>query len=174
MYNALIAYACGILMSVPVNVIVSALKNFEFPKGRGQIVKLGKGWLINDSYNANPVSMRCAVETLQTLKVQGQRIMVAADMMELGIKAKELHSQVGKIIARAGIDILITVGALSRHMAAAARANNKNMRVFACADIESAQKHLAKVLNNGDAVLVKGSRRMAMERVVEFLLVSPG
>jgi UDP-N-acetylmuramoyl-tripeptide--D-alanyl-D-alanine ligase len=137
-------------------------------------VKLGKGWLINDSYNANPVSMRCAIETLQELQTQGQRILVVADMLELGVKTKELHGEVGRLIAKSNIDVLITVGSLSRHMAAQARANNKNMKVFACADIDSAQKNLAKVLANGDTVLVKGSRRMAMERVVEFLLKSPG
>ncbi len=173
MYNALASYACGVLMGVPTHRIVSALKSFEFPKGRGQIVKLGRGWLINDSYNANPVSMRSAASTLQNFRTQGKRIMVAADMLELGIKAKELHGQIGKVIAQAGVDVLITVGALSRHMAAQARANNKNLEVFACADIDSAQKNLAKVFNNGDVVLVKGSRRMAMERVVEFLLRSP-
>ncbi|MBF0490249.1 MAG: UDP-N-acetylmuramoyl-tripeptide--D-alanyl-D-alanine ligase [Candidatus Omnitrophica bacterium] len=174
MYNALAAYACGDLLAVPVKDMIVALKNFEFPKGRGQILKLGKGWLINDSYNANPVSMRSAIQTLKELESLGKKILVVADMLELGTKTKELHAQVGRVIAQSGIDVLITVGALSRHLAAQARAHNKNMKVFACADIDSAQKNLAKILANGDAVLVKGSRRMAMERVVEFLLKSPG
>ncbi len=173
-YNGLAAYTCGRLMSVADVAIVRALKHFEFPKGRGQIVKLGVGWLINDTYNANPVSMRCAIDTLATLKAKGKKIMMAADMLELGTKAKDLHRDIGQAAAQAGIDVLITVGALSRHMAVQAHRTNKHMRVFACTDIESAQKHLARVLDNGDAVLVKGSRRMAMEKVVEFLLRSPG
>jgi UDP-N-acetylmuramoyl-tripeptide--D-alanyl-D-alanine ligase len=99
--------------------------------------------------------------------------MIAADMLELGAKTKELHGTIGRTIAQSNINVLITVGALSRHMASSARATNKNLKVFACADIESAQKHLSKVFKNGDAVLVKGSRRMAMERVAEFLLMAP-
>jgi len=172
-YNSLAAFACGRLMSVSEADIVRALNNFEFPKGRGQIVKLGSGWLINDSYNANPVSMRCAVDTLKSLTTKGKRIIVTADMLELGTKTKDLHRLIGKVIAQSKIDVLITVGALSRHMAAEARRCNKNMRVFACADIESAQKYLKVVIANGDAVLVKGSRRMAMERVIDFLLMPP-
>jgi len=174
MYNALAAYACGHLLGVPNARILLALKKFEFPKGRGQIMPLGRGWMINDSYNSNPVSMRSAVQTLEALTTQGCRILIAADMLELGAKAKELHAAIGRVIAKSKIDSLITVGALSRHMAAAARATNKDLQVFACADIESAQKQLGKIFKNGDAVLIKGSRRMAMERVVEFLLKAPG
>jgi UDP-N-acetylmuramoyl-tripeptide--D-alanyl-D-alanine ligase len=172
-YNALAAYVCGSLMKVPADQIISALKKFEFPKGRGQIVKLGRGWLINDSYNANPVSMRSAIATLQNLETKGKRIMVAADMLELGPKTKEYHEQVGRNIGQHGIDLLITVGTLARHMATAARRLNKTMKVFSFSDIESAQKQLAQILRNSDSVLVKGSRRMAMERIVEFLLSSP-
>lgn len=172
-YNALAAFACGRLLSVPAKHMAVALKHFEFPPGRGQIVKLGSGWLINDSYNANPVSMRCAVQTLQELPTKGKRIMVSADMLELGSKTKELHRAIGKTVARSGIDVLVTVGALSRHMAAQARRYSKHIRTIACSDIESAQKQMARVFHNGDTVLVKGSRRMATERIVDFLLMPP-
>ncbi len=172
-YNALAAYACGCFFSVSIDKIAAALNSFAFPKGRGQIVKLGSGWMINDSYNANPVSMLNAIQMLNVLKTQGKRIMIAADMLELGTKAKDLHGDIGGSIARSRIDVLITIGALSRHMAARARKDNKQMSVFACADVESAQKHLIKVLTNGDSILIKGSRRMATERIVNFLLMSP-
>ena len=172
-YNALAAYACGHFFSVNIDKMAVALKSFEFPKGRGQILELGSGWMINDSYNANPVSMLNAIQMLNVLKTQGKRIMIAADMLELGKKAKDLHSDIGGSIARSEIDVLITIGALSRHMAARARRDNKQMSVFACADVESAQKYLVKVLENGDSILVKGSRRMATERIVNFLLMPP-
>ena len=172
-YNALIAYACGLLFSVPVKNITLALKAFEFSQGRGQIVRLGKGWLVNDAYNANPVSMRSALQTLSALKVQGKKIFVAADMLELGAQAKVLHRAIGTVAVAEGVDVIITVGVLAGLIAAEARKRNKGMRVFACKDIESAQKHLANTFNNGDAVLVKGSRRMKMEQMVEFLLASP-
>jgi len=172
-YNALAAISCGVFFKVPFKNIIGALKAFEFSQGRGQIVRLGRGWLINDTYNANPVSMRSALQTLQSIETKGQRIFVAADMLELGGRSKALHQALGRAIGASCVDILITVGRLAGVMAAKAKAGNKNMQVFACADMESAQKCLTEVFHNGDAVLVKGSRRMRMEQVAEFLLASP-
>jgi len=172
-YNALAAYACGIFFKVPVKDIIRALGSFEFPQGRGQIVRLGKGWLINDTYNANPVSMRSALQTLQAIESQGRRIFVAADMLELGRQSRALHQSLGTDIAKTGIEVLITVGRLAALIAAQVKRRNKKMHVFACTDVESAQKCLARVFRNGDAVLIKGSRRMRMEQVAEFLLASP-
>lgn len=169
-YNALAAYSCGVFLKVPVRDIIQALKSFEFPQGRGQIVRLGQGWMINDTYNANPVSMRSALQTLQAIETRNQRIFVAADMLELGKASRTLHQKMGACIAATGPCILITVGRLAGLMAAEAKRRNKKMQVFACRDVESAQKYLAKVFHNGDAVLIKGSRRMRMEQVAEFLL----
>lgn len=171
-YNALAAFACGIMFAVAPAQIAAALKAFEFPQGRGQIVRLGRGWLINDAYNANPVSMRGALQTLEALTVEGKKIVVAADMLELGPKARELHRALGRA-AVSTADVLITVGRLAAHMADEARRSSRRAPVFACSNVEGAQKALAKVFSNGDAVLVKGSRRMKMEQVVEFLLESP-
>ena len=172
-YNALAAVCCGVFFKVPYKEIVQALKSFEFSQGRGQIVRLGKGWLINDTYNANPVSMRSALQTLQAIDTKGQRILVAADMLELGAQSKLLHQAIGRAIGSSGIDVLITVGRLAKLMATSTKGRNKKMQVFACADVESAQKCLSKVFHNGDAVLIKGSRRMRMEQVAEFLLAAP-
>jgi UDP-N-acetylmuramoyl-tripeptide--D-alanyl-D-alanine ligase len=172
-YNALAAVGCGVFFKVPRKDIIQALKSFEFLAGRGQIVRLGRGWLINDTYNANPVSMRAALQTLQAIETRSKRIFVAADMLELGSQSRALHEAMGRAIGTAGVDILITVGRLAGLMGPAARRFNKKMQIFACRDVESAQKCLAKVFHNGDAVLIKGSRRMRMEQVVEFLLASP-
>jgi UDP-N-acetylmuramoyl-tripeptide--D-alanyl-D-alanine ligase len=172
-YNALAAVTCGAFFKVPFKDIVQALRSFEFSQGRGQIVRLGRGWLINDSYNANPVSMRSALQTLQAIETKSQRIFVAADMLELGKQSIALHRALGRAISASGTCILITVGRLAGLMAAEAKRCNKKMQVFACTDVESAQKCLAKVFHNGDAVLIKGSRRMRMEQVAEFLMASP-
>ena len=172
-YNALAAYSCGVFFKVPVKDIIYALKSFEFPQGRGQILRLGQGWMINDTYNANPVSMRSALQTLQAIETKGQRIFIAADMLELGSQSRSLHERMGKAIAAAGVDVLITVGRLAKLMAPPPDLGKKRMQVFTCRDVESAQKYLAKTFHNGDAVLIKGSRRMRMEQVAEFLLASP-
>ena len=166
-------YAAVYFLRCRLKDIARALQSFEFPQGRGQIVRLGQGWLINDTYNANPVSMRLALQTLQAIETQSQRIFVAADMLELGSQSKALHQAMGASIAAAGVDVLITVGHLAGFMAVKARRRNKKMQLFACKDAESAQKYLTKVFHNGDAVLIKGSRRMRMEQVAEFLLASP-
>jgi len=172
-YNALAAIACGMFFKVSFKNIAAALKAFEFPQGRGQILRLGKGWLINDSYNANPVSMRSALQTLSAIETTGQRIFVVADMLELGSQSRGLHQVMGISIAAAGVDVLITVGVLAKLTAVKAKQLNKKMQVFTCADVESAQKYLSRAFRNGDAVLIKGSRRMRMEQVAEFLLASP-
>jgi UDP-N-acetylmuramoyl-tripeptide--D-alanyl-D-alanine ligase len=124
-YNALAAFACGVFFKVPVLDIVRALKSFEFPQGRGQILRLGTGWLVNDTYNANPVSMRSALQTLQALETKGQRIFIAANMLELGSKAETLHRRLGAAMAAANIDVLITVGDLARLIAEEAQRRNK-------------------------------------------------
>jgi UDP-N-acetylmuramoyl-tripeptide--D-alanyl-D-alanine ligase len=172
-YNALAAVCCGVFFKIPVKDIAAALKAFEFPQGRGQIVRLGQGWMINDTYNANPVSMKLALQTLQTIETKGNRIFVAADMLELGSHSKVLHEAMGLAIEATGVDVLITVGHFTGQMAAGIKRRNKKIQVFACADAEGAQKCLAKVFQNGDTVLIKGSRRMRMEQVAEFLLASP-
>ena len=172
-YNALAAIACGQVFRVPTEESVRALKKFDFPQGRGQILRLGKGWLINDVYNANPVSMKAALQTLDAITIEGQKIFVAADMLELGGQAKALHQSIGAVVAKSTVGTIITVGALSRYIASSARKNNRDIHSFVCKDIDEAQKSLAQVFKNGDAVLVKGSRRMKMEQVVEFLLASP-
>ncbi|MBI3314422.1 MAG: UDP-N-acetylmuramoyl-tripeptide--D-alanyl-D-alanine ligase [Candidatus Omnitrophica bacterium] len=169
-YNALAAFACGRLLGVAPHAAVKALSAFCFPKGRQEFIRLGKGWLINDSYNANPVSMDSAIETLSVLKGRGKKILVAADMLELGTKSAAYHRSAGKRTAQAGIDILITVGPLARNIARGAVAARPDMTVFSYDDAHDARAKLKEIWADGDAVLVKGSRRMKMETIVGSLL----
>ena len=164
-YNALAALACGGLLKVPISKMIQALKTFRFPPGRQEISRLGRGWLINDSYNANPVSMAASIEALSALSVKGKKILVAGDMLELGPKAALYHRAIGKTAARQGVDVIITVGALARHMGN----HFSRGRFFSYDNIVPAQKKLKEIFCDGDAVLVKGSRRMNMETVVEYL-----
>lgn len=172
-YNALAVFVVSKRYSVAPAVIAKALKSFDFPRGRGSIVPLGRGWLIDDTYNANPVSMRSALQTLDALNVATKKIFVAADMLELGAREIDLHRGVGKAVASSTVDVLITVGKRARYIASEARKLKKRLKVIACADMESAQRAIAGVLANGDAVLIKGSRRMKMEHLVDFLLAPP-
>jgi UDP-N-acetylmuramyl pentapeptide synthase len=105
------------------------------------------------------------LDTLQTMRSAGKKIVVFADMLELGPEAEELHRQIGKTLARCGIDILLTFGALSKFTNDASSAKSKAHfdSKLALAD------HLLTILADGDTVLVKGSRGMKMEDIVTAL-----
>ncbi|MBI3602276.1 MAG: UDP-N-acetylmuramoyl-tripeptide--D-alanyl-D-alanine ligase [Candidatus Omnitrophica bacterium] len=167
--NALAAYVCGRLFHVPHIDIYKTLDSFKFPSGREEVIHLKDRWLINDTYNANPVSMRSAIEMLNDFATPHQRIMVAADMLELGSQSRKLHESIGSVIAQSKINVLITVGHLARHMALQVKKEARQLLVFTYNDIESAAKELIKIFVPGDVVLIKGSRDMRMERLVEHL-----
>ena len=80
----------------------------EFPKGRQVVQKIGGYWFIDDTYNANPMSLRSAIGTLARLKTSGRKVLVCADMLELGKKSESLHSAIGKLVATAHIDSVFT------------------------------------------------------------------
>ena len=121
--------------------------------------------ILNDTYNANPDSTLAALATLQAMKTTGKKIAVLADMLELGGQAVELHRQIGKNTARCGIDILLTIGSLSKSIYDAASVETK-------AHFESKSElteYLIHTLADGDIVLIKGSRGMKMEEVIANL-----
>jgi UDP-N-acetylmuramoyl-tripeptide--D-alanyl-D-alanine ligase len=127
--------------------------------------------LLDDSYNANPASVAAALRTLCSMRKKGRALAVLGDMFELGDAEAELHAEVGREAARLGIDVLIAVGERSRHAAAAARSEGL-ARVEEATDAPAAAELVRALAREGDAVLVKGSRGMRMERAVTALLES--
>ena len=127
--------------------------------------------VLDDSYNANPHSVAKALETLVGLRGSGRAIAVLGDMFELGDTAEALHAQVGRGAAAAGVDLLVAVGPLSRHMAAAARGAGL-AQTHAFDEPADAAALVRKSARAGDVVLVKASRGMRLERVVSELLES--
>ena len=129
--------------------------------------------IINDAYNSNPSSFESAVRALSGFKrktSRSRKILVSGDMLELGKKSRVLHSRAGRFAARSSIDLLITVGPLSKYMAAAAgRAGMKKKDLYPCGNTEDAAVVLKRIMRPGDVVLVKGSRAMAMEKIIEKL-----
>ena len=116
---------------------------------------------INDAYNANPVSMAKALETFSRLPCKGRRIAVLGDMLELGPDEAELHRQVGRVAAACAIDRLILVGERAKWINEGA--DRKGIR---CADTETAKAMLYDIIRPGDAILIKASRGMALEKVI--------
>lgn len=164
--NALAATAVGLALKVPRSNIQKALTSFQSASKRMQIQKTAKIIILNDTYNSNPDSALAALATLHTMVSKGKKIAVLSDMLELGHQAEELHKLVGKALAQFKIDILFTVGTLSKHTYDAADVETK-------AHFENKitlREHLSHTLEEDDIVLVKGSRGMKMEEVVLALI----
>jgi len=168
-YNALAAISCGLAYKIRYNDIVAALARFKFGDARQEIKKVGRIWLIDDTYNANPISFESAINTLDALRIKGKRIVVCSDMLELGSQSKALHQSAGKMIGQSATDMVLTIGRHARHIAQTLKQSNGNIEAVHCNDLKEVHQRLKKVCRPGDAVLVKGSRGMHMERTVKFL-----
>ncbi len=161
--NALAAAAAAVALEIPVGVIAEGLGRFTGIKGRLQRKDGCNGAaLIDDTYNANPESVRAAIDVLA--RAPGCRILVFGDMGELGPGAPQLHADAGAYARDAGIDRIMTLGALSARAANAFGAGAIHYH-----RIEDLLADLAGALARDVTVLVKGSRFMRMERVVEAL-----
>jgi len=168
-YNAIVAICCGRLFKVGYNDIKKVLSDFEAPKGRQVVLRTGKYWLIDDTYNANPVSVRSAIGTLDHLQTKGKRIFVCGDMLELGKQSQSLHRSIGRYAAETSLDILITFGKEAGAVAQGARDTGSKMAVHHCASVKATNNLLRRYCRAGDVILVKGSRGMKMERITDFI-----
>ena len=168
-YNALAAIAVTYNFNVSYSDTKKALSEYSPAGMRLNARQVGDIIVIDDAYNSNPLSMRLAIEALAGYPAKGRWI-VSADMLELGQREEEFHKLIGDAIARSGFSGLITFGRLSRHTSLRALecGMDKN-RVWHCSDKAEITDILRKSMDKGDAVLVKGSRAMKMEEVVENL-----
>ena len=165
--NALAAIACGKLFKIPTSDIQNALAKFKFEGGRQDIQKIKGVIVINDTYNSNPVSFRSAVQTLDALNIKGKKILVCADMKELGPKAVQLHKAMADVIRKTSINIVFSYGDLAKCITAALPKSSFRIQHFD--DFDRLGQSLKTYFRPGNAILIKGSRSMKMERVVEFL-----
>jgi len=158
--NALAAIGAGIAIGASPAEMSGQASSIRFSRLRGERIELGDGVvLVNDSYNANPVSMRAALGHLGSMPVDGRRIAVLGEMKEMGPEAPEHHREVGAHAREAGVDLLVGVGEAARDYA-------PDQLV---ADPTEAAELLAPLIGSGDAVLVKGSRAAGLELVAEIL-----
>ena len=125
-----------------------------------------KIYLVDDTYNANPVSMAAAIETLQKIKDGSRGILVIGDMLELGKESPELHRKVGEIAATAGLAALYATGRFANSVAEGATGNGMDSGRIFVGDRQFLCEHLKANLREGDWVLIKGSRAMGMEKIV--------
>lgn len=167
--NALAAAGAALALGVAPELIVRGLEGFRPVPGRLEVRREGEMLFIEDSYNANPLSMRVALEALDELAAGGRRIAVLGDMLELGESAAGYHREAGWLAA-AHADYLLLLGEMSAHTAAGAREHGMagaRIRLFTTHGEVAAA--LRKLLQAGDRVLFKGSRGMQMDKVASVL-----
>jgi len=170
LYNALAAIAAARHMGVAMLDVKNALLNFKVPSMRTEFKTIRGINIIDDAYNSNPLSLKCAIDALSKLKTRGRRILVSGDMLELGDKSRLLHTLAGRLIAGSSIDTFIGVGKFSQFAVdAAGSAGMARCRLWLCPGVKEASGVLRSIARRGDAVLVKGSRGMRMERIIESL-----
>jgi UDP-N-acetylmuramoyl-tripeptide--D-alanyl-D-alanine ligase len=168
--NALGAAAVGAVLGVPADAIARGLGRARAVAQRLQVARVAGVTLINDVYNSSPRSMAAALDVMDELPGR-PRIAVLGDMRELGALSLEAHRQVGREVARRRVDVLIALGPLAAEMAAAA-GEAGTPRVVHTLDPMEALAALRREMAPGAVVLVKGSRALEMERIVDGLTAS--
>lgn len=166
-YNALAAIAVGLGLDMSFDEIKQGIKSFTASEMRFSVEKKGNYTVINDAYNASPLSMEAAIDTLAEI-AKGRKIAVLGDMLELGSVAVEAHKRIGRKAVENGIEIIITVGEMASYIAQEARDRGAKVAV-SCQNHKEAVGILEKYLLPGDTILIKGSRGMAMEKLLNIM-----
>jgi UDP-N-acetylmuramoyl-tripeptide--D-alanyl-D-alanine ligase len=170
--NILAATAVGIHFDIPLSTMADQAASLKPAHHRGDVLSLARGVVVvDDSYNANPTATRRAIDVLRTSETAGRRIAVIGEMLELGDRAAALHEDVGRAAVAAGLDELVTVGGDSAQAMAdaaiGAGMSRAHVRYFTTSD--EAADAFDSFVRDGDLVLVKGSRGIRTDVVVERL-----
>jgi UDP-N-acetylmuramoyl-tripeptide--D-alanyl-D-alanine ligase len=164
--NAMAGLAVALEAGVDVDAAVKALESLTPGSKRGEVLQIAGATILNDSYNSNPEALRSMIQTLATRPAK-RRILVAGEMLELGEQGPALHAACGKAAAEAGLHLVVGVRGNAQHLAAAACWGG--VAAIFLPDADTAGDWLAKNLQPGDVVLVKGSRGVQLERAIEIL-----
>jgi UDP-N-acetylmuramoyl-tripeptide--D-alanyl-D-alanine ligase len=175
-YNALAAATLAAILNVDVERMVAGLEKFQAFPGRGKVIVLRRNVrLLDDSYNANPDSLKATLSAFAEMKGKNRGLLVLGDMLELGPDSEEAHKKAGERIGEMKRAHLFLLGEQAGHLAEGAKAagmEEKNVRVVR--NHQEVLEGLGKIVEEGDWILVKGSRRMHMERIIEGLVESLG
>ena len=164
--NALLAVAAGRAFGLSIEECAAGLAAAPLTKARLQIKEIRGVQFLDDSYNANPDSMKAALRTLVELEADGKRIAVLGEMRELGTESERGHREIGETAATLGVDQLITIGDAAELIAEGARTAGLD-RVLSARSTGEAAKLLGEIAEPGDLVLIKGSRAARTEEVIE-------
>ncbi len=168
--NAMAAIVIGTRFRMTHDEIAAALADVEPPPMRMALRKIGTITVINDAYNANPASMRAAFDTLDQMETAGRKVLVLGDMRELGAAAPKFHQTVGRDAGRSTANVIIAAGALAREVADGATAiAETSKRIYAYPSVEALETKIQALLVPGDVVLLKASRGVRLERIMDSL-----
>ncbi|SCX88827.1 UDP-N-acetylmuramoyl-tripeptide--D-alanyl-D-alanine ligase [Alkaliphilus peptidifermentans] len=167
-YNGLVAIWIGNYFGLSPDKIQQAFDFYSPSKMRMEILELHNFKVINDTYNASPDSMKAAIDVLKHIKGK-RKIAVLGNMLEMGAFSEEGHRLVGSYLVKAGVDGLIAVGDEARWIAMEVNYINSSINTIIVDDNKQACIKLNEMLENDDVILIKGSRGMQMEEIVNFL-----
>jgi UDP-N-acetylmuramoyl-tripeptide--D-alanyl-D-alanine ligase len=166
-YNALAAVSAGVLLGMTLLEIASGIETYKPLRGRMNVHELESFTLIDDTYNANPTSMKASLDVLKACS--GRRVAILGDMRELGEAAPQMHEDVGRYAASLGIERIICVGTESKRIYAGSESVSPGCAVYYETQ-EELLSTLPQLVQKGDVILVKASRGMKLEQTVELLL----
>jgi UDP-N-acetylmuramoyl-tripeptide--D-alanyl-D-alanine ligase len=150
--------------------IIAGLSEATGPEMRLQLKTIGGITVLNDAYNANPASMRAALETIRSLRTNGRRVAILGEMRELGLWAEQYHREIGELAARCGLDGLVCVGACAGWIAEAAIAAGMAHQVVShYADAAAAGDAVSRWISEGDLILLKASRAVGLETITKSI-----
>ena len=166
--NAGAVAAVAGLLEIPAPITAAALAEASAFDGRGVVFDVAGITIVDETYNSNPASLRAAVGAFMEMPLEGKRWLVLGDMLELGEAASELHEGAGTFCGKAGVDGIITLGAETVELNRAAAVQRKAPEIIShFLDAVNLAAYLDSLIAEGDGVLVKGSRGMKMETVIE-------
>ena len=170
-YNALAGTAVGLAYGMELSEIQKGIESLQSLSGRFHIIENEKYTIVDDCYNANPMSMKASLGILKD--AMGRKVAILGDMGELGENEKELHREVGTFAGNCGIDLLICVGTLAKEIARAAKESSiqakKQLEAVSFDTLEELLMHLGEQVKQGDTILVKASHFMNFGKIVEAL-----
>ncbi len=170
-YNCLAAMLIAHALGVSWNSMIQKALELKLPKMRWEVMRANGIYFINDCYNANPQSVRSALESFQLMSVEGKKFFVFGDMLELGKEEFRLHEELANDVIQSGVDYLVTLGPLSNSLVQMIKKKGFSKPIcFSFETHEEIRHCLESLIESSDAVLVKGSRAMGMERIIEGLI----
>lgn len=166
-YAAAAGASLGIIFGLNLVKIAEALLSFQAPSGRGKLIPgIKQTYIFDDAYNASPLSMRAAIDTMENLQAK-RKIAVLGDMLEIGKYTVEAHEEIGMLIPER-FNILFTIGSRGKFIAAAAeKAGMPSKNIYSFDDADEAKLEIQKLIKKGDLILVKASHAIGMDRVIE-------